>query len=132
MSRAVGKRTKKDTSTQQDENIYSLDYEYQGIKYKLENDQMKLNNITNSLIETSKKYNSKDALFECLYFDEYKNTHNKIIKNLQNKEKIESAGKCRFCGSEETMIMKKQTRSSDEPVSIFKICLSCNKQQRIS
>ena len=50
-----------------------------------------------------------------------------IINHL---DKLGGGQKCRFCGSDKTSYTQKQTRSADEPMTIFHVCHSCGKRWR--
>lgn len=43
----------------------------------------------------------------------------------RNKIKLQKGEKCRRCGSENTISVGKQTRSLDEPTTVFTTCLTC-------
>ncbi len=38
--------------------------------------------------------------------------------------------KCRRCGSDKTQYQQKQTRSADEPMTVFIECMACGKRWR--
>lgn len=48
------------------------------------------------------------------------------IKNRQNDIKVTNIYKCYKCGSRETKTSQMQTRSADEPMTIFVTCLVCS------
>ena len=43
---------------------------------------------------------------------------------------IKGVGKCKYCSSNELVFAQKQTRSGDEPMTIFIRCVNCGKQWR--
>lgn len=64
--------------------------------------------------------------------DEYYANFEKEVSVYQMEEKgIVEAGKCRFCPSEELVMIRKQTRSGDEPITTFFKCVKCQKGWKV-
>ena len=63
----------------------------------------------------------QQEMFEAYQTDWYK-TH--------MMDKISGGFKCRRCGSDKTQYMQKQTRSADEPMTVFFECMNCGKRWR--
>jgi DNA-directed RNA polymerase subunit M/transcription elongation factor TFIIS len=55
------------------------------------------------------------------------NLYREISLALKKEQGSKGAGKCRFCSSKELVFISKQTRSSDEPATIFVKCVLCKK-----
>lgn len=53
-----------------------------------------------------------------------------IDMNQAKDEGVKGIGKCRYCPSTELAFATKQTRSGDEPMTVFVRCVMCQKQWR--
>jgi DNA-directed RNA polymerase subunit M/transcription elongation factor TFIIS len=61
-------------------------------------------------------------------------SHNKLAREISIRQDknvgIKGVGKCKYCPSTELVFSQMQTRSGDEPMTIFVRCTQCNKQWR--
>lgn len=76
-----------------------------------------------------------DEIYKQMIFNSpvMQSTRQKFQLDLSIYKTRVEAGKgdpCPRCGSEETLSRNKQTRSPDEPVSVFNTCISCGKNWR--
>lgn len=53
-----------------------------------------------------------------------------IALNEEQEIGVKGVGRCRFCSSNELVFEQKQTRSGDEPATIFVRCVMCGKNWR--
>ena len=53
-----------------------------------------------------------------------------LMVQQTEEEGVKDVGKCRHCASNELVYKTRQTRSSDEPLSVFVRCVQCQKQWR--
>jgi DNA-directed RNA polymerase subunit M/transcription elongation factor TFIIS len=72
-----------------------------------------------------------DLLWDQPSMDEYHLKFEREIAIYKTEEKgTVNFGKCRFCPSTELAIAMKQTRSGDEPLTVFVSCVKCGKRWR--
>lgn len=74
-----------------------------------------------------------DILFNPTIFGEIYKQQQERDNMLSNPPKLEEGlYKCKFCGSKETFSYGKQTRSADEPMTVFVTCGKCGKKWTIN
>lgn len=71
-----------------------------------------------------------DELFKNIYLKENKLTFN--VNNIKKTYVKSGTIFCKFCKSFNCVQSFKQTRSADEPMTIFNKCLECDKSFRMS
>ena len=109
------------------ENIFTLTPDNRSLIYFMLNQIEKYGFDTVYSFLTSKRWTSKDELFFASpILEEVRQkvrTDNQIFKNKIEVQSSQEA--CRKCNSHETLIMVKQTRGADEPMSTYISCLAC-------
>lgn len=89
--------------------------------------------LSPEVFQTLTRYQSlNDWMWNHPGLHEVKNQAFIAEEGLKNKpvEAVKGLFKCTKCGSEETISSQKQTRSADEPMTIFITCLKCGKKWR--
>ena len=71
----------------------------------------------------------KDS-FRLLYLSERKHNEDELVELLRPSKIEKGVHKCRSCGSEKTISYSRQTRSMDEPATVFVSCANpkCGKK----
>ena len=116
-------------SQEQQELLLSLDW------FNPENRRLvvELAQLSPSTFESLRRFTSLDDwTWNRPSMSEIKNQAFIAEEGLKNKpvEAVKGLFKCTKCGSEETISSQKQTRSADEPMTIFITCLKCGKKWR--
>lgn len=83
----------------------------------------------NSAIEFFEELKKLNDIFrEQPSMDEGKQSLKREIYIQQSQEiGVKGVDNCRYCGSSELVYAKKQTRSGDEPMTVFVRCVNCKK-----
>ena len=115
-------------------NEFDINYEYLGVKHFLENSPHEELNLffgsTIPDIEKLKTNNTELSFWNSNIFDQNIKNYNEKLNLLQSDSKIESAGKCIFCGSDKTITTSKQTRGGDEGSTFFQFCTTCQRTKK--
>ena len=95
-----------------------------------------IHNISNNTIYAKKIIDKKINLSDILKRENINDSWNKIMYKQEYNEKnknylpINPNFKCKYCGSKSGIQYSYQTRSADEPMTIFNICQSCRRISR--
>lgn len=60
----------------------------------------------------------------------HSNFEREIVVYTMEQKGVVNFGKCRYCPSKELAVATKQTRSGDEPMTVFVTCVQCRRQWR--